>query len=435
MKYLKIIAILLLATACHKTYYDSYMAYDTMTIHEEPFEDSPSVATVATLRQPSTFRYNEAHPHFYLQKPLTVMEKDDSGSWGFIEVTDVFHRASGWVCLDKMQYAGDNNPKTVTAAYVVKCKKVPLYKHPKTGSSEALPYWLVQGDTVQVWKEGHNGWAHVGNYHTHMSMPYDYRYGWVQTAQLSPIDSFSWSSLKDGRREVYKKEQEEKDKADETGVSNNTRNRLGYGGGAVLAIILALLLNGSAGKRNKRKAMWTELGMSAAVLALAAITYGAYWPLLGFLHSIIDGVAAACLAFVVLYPLLYIRLTARIWKYAFIVIGIMLVLGSSASMHNVILLLLIDVALAYAIVRLARRIHFDVCTKCGYYGNHEYNGTDREEKETVREDWEETSSSGHKTSYSIFKGYVRWTTYRTCMRCGQQFKNVELVKTERRVNR
>ena len=275
MKYLKItlLAVIFLAVSCEKIkYQDRYMAYDAVNLYQEPFDDAAVVAKVSTVKKPNGYRYDKSNPHFYLSdtynvgKPLRIVETDDTGEWGFVEIMDFDKTCSGWVKLSQLVYAGNSNPKTTMAAYVVKSKKVPLYKRPK--STNALSYWLVQGDTVVVWVKGADGWAHVSNYKYHQRMGDSERFGWTKLSLLSPIDSFSRAGLNRARQESKIQQMTQKQ------VTNIEETRKELGGAALLALILALVLSFSAKKRRKIVPMWIEMSLCVIVLVGRMLTYG-----------------------------------------------------------------------------------------------------------------------------------------------------------------
>ena len=446
MKYLKIIILLILATSCGlKNYPDRYMAYDAVAIRQEPSEDSPVVAHVSSLMAPRSFRYDRSKPMFYLAdsrgvgRPLSVLETDDSGDWGLVKVTDIDHNAAGWVHLSQLSYAGNGHPKTVTPAYLVKRKKVSLYRQPKAGTP--LNYWLLQGDTVRLWATAKGGWGHVSSYKTRIrSYEDEPRTGWVQLNQLTPMDSLSYSGVKKALRDEARQKIEKKEKLEskEKGIGGNEADKLIYGGLALLALLLGLILNKTAGVRGKRRELWFSLVACAVILAIQALLTGV--PVMsktaGILMRILGVVSAFCMAFTVLYPLLYIRFIARIWQYIFIIVGGYLVLLSSFSVKHPVFVIILVAGGLWLVVTVARRLQKDVCKHCGYYAAHPVIGRYHEGGDTSRERWRETTKSGGYTvstrDYSIIRGWSRYTTHRVCLRCGKEFQNVSFFRTERR---
>lgn len=445
MKHVETFAILLLlATACQtKHYTDNYMAYDAVAIRQEPFDDSPVVAHVSSLMQPNSFRYDSSKPMFYLAnvvgigRPLSVLETDDTGEWGYVEVTDIQHNAAGWVRLSQMSYAGNNNPDNVTAAYIVKGKKVSLYKRPGGG---ALNYWLLQGDTVRVWATANGGWGHVSSYKIRQKGYEDApRTGWVQLGQLTPMDSLSYSGVKQERKEEARQKMLEKEKleAEEYGIGGNAAGKLIFGGFALLALLWGLLLNKTAGARDKRLELWLSMGGCAVILLVSAVLQGV--PVMskttGLLLAVFNIVSAFCLSFVLLYPLLYVRFIARIWQFIFIIAGGYMTLRTTAGVMHPVLVLLLVAGAGWAVIKVARKLQKDVCKHCGYYAAHPVLGSSRESGETSRERMRETTTRGGETistrDYTVIKGWVRWTTERECIRCGKEYKNVWFIRTER----
>lgn len=428
MKYLKIIALLLLVISCQKKHYaDYYMAYDMVAIHQEPFDDSPVVGSVSSLKAPGNFRYNKAKPVFYnanvrgVARPLAILEMDQSGEWGLIQVTDFNHNCKGWVRLDQMAFAGNYNPQNITAAYVVKGRKVSLYKKPKAGTP--LNYWLLQGDTVRLWATN-NGWGHVSSFKVHRSADDETRIGWVQLSQLTPIDSLSYSGVVKARKDV----------AREKKTSNIGLDRPIFGGGVLLSLIMALLLSWTAGKRRKRKELWISMAFCAVVLAAQAYFTGVSTSNPGL--TVLSTVASGCLAFVLLYPLIYVRFIARLWKYIFIVLGGYFALMPLFGIHNPVMVAALAAGAIAIIVLIARGMHKDVCPHCGCYGAHRKGAITSQRGETSRENWRETTTKGGYTvsrrEYQVIKGWSRYTTERWCLRCGEYYENREFWTTETR---
>lgn len=444
--------ILLLAAAlcvvtCKKLGHDYYITYDTVDVHSEPSDDAPVVAKLTCSPRPQNFKRKDDLIYVFnaynntICEPVEVTKKDKSGEWGLInELGEGYQYAKGWIKLSELLFCknGWEYTKEEKEAYVAKTDKQKFYLHPSATSKEMTNYWVNKGDTVMVLAKA-DGWVHVMNYNYRPVDNYNnpQLFGWMPVSKLQPIDAFSI----DGAKAQLKAK--EKDSSETAAKIEGYKSILAgvrwlLLGAAALALLWRFLFIIPARKRCKENTL--RKGMTYSIIFLgvggALLTVVPLW--LGFLIYMI---AMPLIAYVALYPLLYLRFIIKAWPYAFWIISLyalfsgggMYFLYADSGPHMNILLLVVGIIMAiiifFEIETIFHSVKDDICPVCGYWADHIRGREikDREERESYDLHWKEEKrySDGSTKTDSGVDHVTTVTSYHhrdcQCCKCGTPY--------------
>jgi hypothetical protein len=455
---------LLLVAACagHGNYEGYYFTYDAVDVRAFPSDTSKVVLKLVCDRRPGSYKEKEGEiPYAFVTDnmepvPIGVKKMDESGKWGYIDesVPMVFHW-KGWIPLDKMIYCGGQDKTVEEATYEVKEDNLVMYKHPVVNDKEKLVHKLNKGDKVQI-RATEKDWSFVCWLRYTDTGGESQKYGWVKTKTLAQVEAASKEALQE---EAYDRLEEKSiakagsgGKVTEWGIKHGIKLRSVFQkvdlAGAILALLFALAFAIPAIKHKR----WMT---AIIILPVCAITLFLF-SYLTSAPSIVYALLVVVLAYAVLYPMLYTKLSET-FLTAFKIVSIagglyMLVifelLSGGTMVWHILKFVIYAAILIWLTLYIAGRIADNICPHCGYYAGHP----------KIQTLYEGSTESSHDGTEDIYKGktvhmegntevtthhYERrgftdtmttrhYRTVRRCMNCGHEFDNYKSKSSTKR---
>lgn len=426
-----VLAFLFMLFACIgcKKPIEIYMAYDPLNGYEEPSFDSEVV-----------------HHWTNYGGEWEILEKDSTGKFGRIRLDEYFFRHEDqWMPLDQMVYAGSTDPDERLETFVIIPQEIHPYHHPKVDKNDTDIFAFFKGDTVQGTARV-KGWVHIRKIRFNRTEYSSNIYGWVPEKELTKIDTLTMGELEEiAYQKAWDKEEENMAKTYLPGMRKIHQMYADVCEWiSSFGLIFWLVFLIPARRRG-------EDVVNKTMLLLFILLTTTWWfctkPSWYFALQI------PLMAYVGLYPLLYFRPSAFLYRFLFPLVSLggcayYLYYMTNGWSRTVVLIVLavLMIAMTFAIVKLIAK---DICPHCGYFTAYHSRKTELVDSSTSTSSEQYTTKVGESTetrgnavvTTEHYTSGTRDVQTKTdfyedtcaCARCGKPFKHYYSKTSKRNI--